>query len=181
MIRLVAALAIVPLSVRVDPCRRALVTRKPGAAPPVKTGGLSSTARRALIVAGSTANVAAFARSALPASSSSHTRTRCGPSGMATAFTRAIPGPLTTPLTTADRPAASHTSKCAESIGRGRPLRGIRPHERVIVPSGVALTARFSGIAGACRSTLSTASPSPPDPPRRSPDGLQLIGPVLQP
>ena len=70
---------------------------------------MRSIARGALIEAGSTVSVAAFARSALPASSCNQTRTTCVPAGTATEFTRAIALPVTT-LSAQAAPSASQTS-----------------------------------------------------------------------
>ena len=66
-IRALAARAIVPLMVSVDPDRRARVifNREDGAGPSVRTGGFVSTAR-AVTLLGSTVNVAALARLRVP-------------------------------------------------------------------------------------------------------------------
>ena len=94
----VAPRAIVPDSINVDPDRRTRVTRNrgDGASPDgTNTGGRVSTALVEPNLPGSTISVAAFARSAFPASSSSQTRTIRSPAGTSSDSTRATPCPAT--------------------------------------------------------------------------------------
>jgi hypothetical protein len=119
----VARLAIVPVSVNVDPLCRAFVIRKlaDGAGPDSSTGGFVSTVRRAVIVLGSTVIVAALAESAFPASSCSQTLTTCSPAGIDTAPSRTMFGPAISPPAIQPTPSASHTSYRAPVIGAALP------------------------------------------------------------